>query len=101
MSLLITSNIVADEFAEEIRIKLHRNLSNPNSEHYQKIFKVWTGSSVKGYYCTCNKFKEIITNLPITTKANLKIHAINILGQINSDNLVQVINAAPNNTTMK
>lgn len=68
-----------DKFEEEIKIKLHRDISNTTLEYYQKTFEVWIGSSIKDYFHTRNNLKKIISNLPTRIKAELKIHAANAL----------------------
>ena len=99
--LPIVSNMANDKFGDEVKIKLRRNPASATSERYTKTFKIWNGSSVEGYCRTRNNLKEIIERLPITTKAELRIHAVNILGQVNQDNLVTVINSAPNNASIE
>ena len=83
MPLPIVSNMSDNEFGDKVKIKLcHSSVSNM-SERYTKMFKIWNGSSVEGYCRTRNNLKEIIEHLPITTKAKLCIHTVNILGQVN------------------
>ena len=60
MLLSIKSNITNNEFEEDIKIKPYQDLTNPALEYYEKIFKILIGSSMKGYCCTCNTFKEVI-----------------------------------------
>ena len=101
MPLLLNSNMTSDKFAEKIHMKLHRDPSDANFKYYQKTFKAQIDSSTEECCRTQNILKEIITNLPINTKAELKIHAANVLRQVNTDNLLEVIDGAPNNASIE